>query len=47
VIPWTNAESNMKAAFGAPPEGSDGRRCDDGTFILLLDWMGVYHRFLD
>jgi hypothetical protein len=37
----------MKVAVGAAPEGSGGRRCDDGTFILLLYWMGVYHRFLD
>lgn len=27
--------------------GSDGRRRDDGTYILLPYWMGRYHRFLD
>jgi hypothetical protein len=37
----------MKAADGTAPAGRDGRGCDDGTFILLLNWMGVYHRFLD
>jgi hypothetical protein len=26
--------------------GADGRSRDDGTYILLPYWMGVYHRFL-
>jgi hypothetical protein len=27
--------------------GSGGHERDDGTFILLPYWMGVYHRFHD
>lgn len=27
-------------------QGGDGRRRDDGTFVLLPYWMGRYHRFL-
>lgn len=27
--------------------GADGRRRDDGAYILLPYWMGRYHRFLD
>jgi hypothetical protein len=30
-----------------PKDGHDGRRMDDGTFILLPYWMGQYHRFID
>ncbi|HEX4071628.1 MAG TPA: hypothetical protein VHX68_10670, partial [Planctomycetaceae bacterium] len=40
ILKWNGNPYELK-------RGGAGRSCDDGTFILLPYWMGVYHRFVD